>query len=137
VGWRAREHLAGVGAGGQQRVVAKVRGGAIGGALLVVAVHLAHRGVQVDRHWPITWARAGRPRPGQDLLGEPVEPADLPEGEGAQEGPQVEGAMTRWPSTWLVAPQRSTSALATAWGVVEAAVELVQVWEDPIENVPS
>jgi hypothetical protein len=45
--------------------------------------------------------------------------------------------MTWWPSTWLVAPHRSTSASATAWGVVEAAVELVWVWEDPIENVPS
>jgi hypothetical protein len=39
------QDLAGVGAGGQQRVVAEGVGVAVGGALLVVAVHLAHRGV--------------------------------------------------------------------------------------------
>jgi hypothetical protein len=38
-------------------------GGAGGGALLVVAVHLPHGCVQVHGHRPITGARAGRPRP--------------------------------------------------------------------------
>jgi hypothetical protein len=52
--WRAREHLAGVGPGGQQRVVAEGVGVAVGGALVVVAVDLAHGGVQVHGHRPIT-----------------------------------------------------------------------------------
>ena len=55
-------------------------------------------------------ARPSGPRPGKELLGEPVQLADVPEGEGAQEGPKVQGAMTRRPSTRLVAPQRSRSA---------------------------
>jgi hypothetical protein len=56
----------------------------VGGALFVVAVHLAHRGVQVDRHGPITGASTSRPRSAQELLAEPVELADMPEGERAQ-----------------------------------------------------
>jgi hypothetical protein len=62
VRWRAREHLAAVGTSSEQRVVAEGVGGAVGGALLVVAVDLAHGGVQVDGHRPITGARPGRPR---------------------------------------------------------------------------
>jgi hypothetical protein len=108
--WRAREHLAGVGPGGQQRVVAEGVGVAVGGALVVVAVDLAHGGVQVHGHRPITGTPAGRPRAREQLLAQPVELADVAEGEGAQEGPQGGGAMTRWPSTWLVAPQPSRSA---------------------------
>jgi hypothetical protein len=58
------QDLAGVGPGGQQRVVAEGVGVAVGGALLCVTVDLAHGGVQVDRHRPITGARPSRPRPG-------------------------------------------------------------------------
>jgi hypothetical protein len=58
------QDLAGVGAAGNKRVVAEFAGVAVGGALLCVAVHLAHRGVQVHRHRPITGARPSRPRPG-------------------------------------------------------------------------
>jgi hypothetical protein len=79
------QDLAGVGAGGQQRMVPEGVGVAVGGALLVVAVDLAHRGVQVHGHRPITGAWAGRPRPLESLLGKPVELAHVPEGEGAQE----------------------------------------------------
>jgi hypothetical protein len=39
------QHLTGVSTGGNKRVVAQGVGVAVGGALLVVAVHLAHRGV--------------------------------------------------------------------------------------------
>jgi hypothetical protein len=85
------QDLAGVGTAGQQRVVAEGVGVAVGGALLCVAVHLAHRGVQVHRHRLMTGARPSRPRPGKDLLGEPVELADVPEGERAQERPQRGG----------------------------------------------
>ena len=88
VRWRAREHLTAISTGGNQRVVAEPMGVAVGGALLCVAVHLAHRGVQVHRHRPITRARPSRPRPAQELVGEPVELADVPEGERAQEGAQ-------------------------------------------------
>jgi hypothetical protein len=58
------QDLAALGAAGQQRVVAEGAGGAVGGALLCVTVDLAHGGVQVDRHRPITGARPSRPRPG-------------------------------------------------------------------------
>jgi hypothetical protein len=39
------QHLTGVSTGGNKRVVAQGVGVAVGGALLVVAAHLAHRGV--------------------------------------------------------------------------------------------
>jgi hypothetical protein len=85
------EDLAGVGAGGNQRVVAGGNqrvvaqgvGGAVGGALLCVAVDLADGGVQVDGHGPITGAGTSGPRAQEELFGEPVELAGVPEGEGA------------------------------------------------------
>ena len=54
------------------------------------------------RRWP--------PTPWQDLLGEPVELADMPEGEGAQEGAQDGGGHDPVAQPWLVAPQRSRAA---------------------------
>ena len=54
-------------------------------------VHLAHRGVQVHGHRPITGSRPSCPRLGQELLGEPVELADVAEGERAEERPQGGG----------------------------------------------
>jgi hypothetical protein len=66
-------------------MVAELAGVAVGGALLVVAVHLDDGGVHIDRHGPVAWSGARRPRPGQDLLGEPVELAGVAEGEAAQE----------------------------------------------------
>jgi hypothetical protein len=184
VRWRAREHLAAVGTGGEQRMLAEGVGVAVGGALLVVAVHLADGGVQVMVIGPSP-GRPSRPRAREQRLGEPVELADMPEGEGAQEGPQGGGGHDRWPSTWLVAspPSRSASSMPSPpagidwtrvsslppgryaparsprssrrrWpaagpggrqqqarvghrmGVGNAAVELVQVWQDPIEHAP-
>jgi hypothetical protein len=79
------QHLAGVGTGGQQRVVAELAGVAMGGALLVVAVNLADRGVRIDGHRAVSRSGACLPRPGQHGLGEPVELADVPEAEHAQE----------------------------------------------------
>jgi len=78
------QHLAGVGAGGQQRVVAQPVGIVVAGALLVVAVHLADGGVHIDHHRAIAGSGARRPRPGEDLAGHPVELPDVPEGEAAQ-----------------------------------------------------
>jgi hypothetical protein len=91
VRWRAREHLAGVGTAGNQRVVAEGVGVAVGSTLLVVAVHLADRGVQVHGHRPVAWSRPSGPRPAQDLLTDPVELAGVAEGEAAQEGAQGGG----------------------------------------------
>jgi hypothetical protein len=79
------QHLAGVGAGGQQRVVAELTGGAVGRATLVVAVDLADGGVQVDGQRRLTGPGARRPRPAHDGLGDPVQLPDVPEGERAQE----------------------------------------------------
>jgi hypothetical protein len=72
-------------------MVAERVGVAVCGALLVVAVHLSDGGLQVDRHQPITGSGTSPPRPGQHLLGQAVELADMPEGEGAQQGPQGGG----------------------------------------------
>jgi hypothetical protein len=85
------QHLTGVSTGGNKRVVAQGVGVAVGGALLVVAVHLAHGGVQVHGHRPIAWAGTGGPGPGEELLGEPVELAHMPEGGRAQERAQPDG----------------------------------------------
>jgi hypothetical protein len=97
--------------------------------------HLAHRGVQVDGHRPITGpapAAHGRRR-----LGEPVEWRTCPKVNERRKVPKVEGAMTRWPSTWLVAPQRSRSASSMAWVSSKQMSSWARVWEDPIEKVPS
>jgi hypothetical protein len=80
----------------------------------VVAVDLADGGVQVDGHRPITGARTGRPRPREELLGEPVELADVAEGEGAQEGPQGGGGHDP------VAQHLAGGATAQQVGVVDA-----------------
>lgn len=44
------QHLAGAGPAREDRVVAEDPRVAVGGALLLLAVHLTDRGVQVDRH---------------------------------------------------------------------------------------
>jgi hypothetical protein len=85
---RRWEHLAGVGAGGQQRVVAELAGVAVAGATLVVAVDLTDGGVHIDGHRRLAGSGTGCPCPGQDGLGDPIELADVAEGEGAQERPQ-------------------------------------------------
>lgn len=82
------EHLAGIGAGGQQRVVAELSGVAVGGAALVVAVDLADGGVHIDGHRRLVRSGTSGPRPGKDLLGGLVELADVAEGERTQERAQ-------------------------------------------------
>src|SRR5690606_41778204 len=57
------------------------------GALLGVAVHLTDRGIDVDHQRVIAGPGARCPRRGQRLLGEPVELADMAEGERPKEGP--------------------------------------------------
>jgi len=63
---------------------------------------------------PITGARPSRPRPREELFGEPVELADVPEGEGAQEGPQGGGRHDP------VAQHLAGGATAQQVGVVDA-----------------
>jgi hypothetical protein len=189
--WRAREHLTAVSTRSEQRMVAKRVGVAVGSALLVVAVHLAHRRVQVHGHRPTTGSGTSGPRPGKDLLGEPVELADVPEGERAQERPQgggghdpvaqqLAGGAAAQPvgvvdtvptsdhgvdqgQQLAAGPVRASplaqvdqrigglldaqplgqggrqqqARIGDGMGVVNAAVELVQGWQDPIENAPS
>jgi hypothetical protein len=81
------QHLAGIGPGRQQRMVAKLTGVAVGGAALVVAVDLTDGGVHIDGHRPIAGAGTRGPCPGQDGFGDAVELTNVPEGEPAQERP--------------------------------------------------
>jgi hypothetical protein len=86
-----REHLAAISTAGNKRVVTQRVGVAVGSTLPVVAVHLADGGVQIHGYRPVTGARPSRPRPGKELLGEPVELA-------AASGPARQGdpAQVAW-----------------------------------------
>src|SRR6266545_8061897 len=106
------QHLAGVGPGGQQRVVAEQAGVAVGGTALVRAVDLAHGGVHVHRHGLAPGPGASRPCPGKDLFSARSSWRMWPKVNERRNVPSVLGAITRWPSTLAVAPVRSTSALS-------------------------
>jgi hypothetical protein len=108
--------------GGNQWVVAEGVGGAGGGALLWVAVHLADGGAQVDGHRPIAGSGAGRPGPLECLLGEAVELAEVPEGEGAPEGPPGGGGPDP------VAEHLAGGAAAQQVGVVAAVPPASIAW---------
>jgi hypothetical protein len=86
------QHFAGLGPGGQQRVVPQLAGVPVGGALLLVAVDLADRRVHVNHERIV--AGAGPQAPGAaDRLGDhPIELADVPEREAAQERAQRRGS---------------------------------------------
>src|SRR6266508_4104551 len=105
---------------------------------------------------PIAWPRPSRPRPGQDLFGEPVELADVPEGERAQEGPQGGGrhdpmaehlagsATAQQVGVVDAVPTRPASvagsnrpASAMAWVSSKQMSSWSRMWEDRIEKVPS
>jgi hypothetical protein len=79
------QHLAGVGAGGQQRMVAEHLGVAVGRPALGVAVDLADGGVHIDGDRLLGGAGPSGPRAGEQGLGHAVELADVAEGERAQE----------------------------------------------------
>ena len=97
------QHLAGVGAGGQQRMVAQHPGVAVGRAALGVPVDLAHRGVDIDGDRLVAEAGPGRPRPGEQGLGHAVELAEVAEGKRTQERAQGRGGPSpggRGPGRW-------------------------------------
>ena len=78
------QRLAGVGAGGEDRVVAEQLGVSVGGALLLVAADLADEAVDVDDQPPVAGARAGLPGPLDRLPEQRVELAHVPERERPQ-----------------------------------------------------
>ena len=60
---------------------------AVRGAVLGLAAHLTHRGVQIHRHLPNVGRGAHRPRPAKRQLGRFVELAHMPERERPQKRP--------------------------------------------------
>jgi len=98
------QQLAGVGPAGQQRVVAKPVGVAVGGPTLGVAVDLAHRRIDIDHQLLGARAGAGGPGSGQQGLGDLVELADVAEGERPQERAQRGGGHHPMPEDLLGAP---------------------------------
>ena len=89
LGQAGHQHVAGSGGDGQQRVVAPRTGVAVvAGALLVQTVGLADGGVQVNGEWRVAGSCSGLPGPGQQLVAHPVQLADMPPPETAQEGAQ-------------------------------------------------
>src|SRR4051794_8349423 len=82
------QHLASLRARGEDRVVATLARVAERSALLVVAVDLTDERIDVDRQRFLARSGAGRPCPRKALREHPIELADVPEGERAQERPQ-------------------------------------------------
>ena len=82
------DHLAGVRARSEDRVITALAGIAKGGALLGIAVHLADERVDIDCEPPVTRPGAGRPRTLKRLAKDSVELADMAERKGAQERAQ-------------------------------------------------
>jgi hypothetical protein len=82
------QDLAGVGPGGEKRVVAALTGVAERGALLEPAVDLADERVDIDDQPPLARTGARRPRAGECVAQPAVELADMPEGERSEERPE-------------------------------------------------
>ena len=89
------QHLAGVGAAGHQRVIAELAGVAIAGALLVMTMHLAHEGIDID-HQPLAPGPApGGPRPLQAVARTWSSWRTCPNVKDRRNVPSVEGAIAR------------------------------------------
>ena len=83
------QHVAGAGGDGQQRVIASLAGVVVAPRpLLRQPVSFADGGVQVDGQRPVAGSRPSSPGPGQQLPAHPVQLADVPPPEAAQERPQ-------------------------------------------------
>ncbi len=85
------QDLAGVGARGEDRVIAANAGVAERGALLLGSEDLADEGVDVDDQTTVARAGARGPRASERLAQDAVELADVPERERAQKRPQRRG----------------------------------------------
>ena len=79
-------------------------------------VDLVKGRVDVDHELLVARARPEEPRRAKRLADELFELTDVSEGERRKKVPSVEGAITRWPSTFAVEPARSMSA----WSMWEA-----------------
>ena len=82
------QHLAGIGADREDRVIPKLAGVPVARALLTVGVDFADEAVDVDHQWPVPRSAAGGPRAGERDIEHAVELADVPERERAQERPE-------------------------------------------------
>jgi hypothetical protein len=108
------QHLAGVGAGGDQRVVAAHAGVAEPSTLLLAAEHLADERIDIDDRALACRAGACSPRAGERVAQDAVKLADMPEREGTQERPE-----RRWRRN-CVAEDLTGSAGAQQIAVVDA-----------------
>ena len=82
------QHLPGLSAGRDDRVIPPLVGVPVAGALLPVAIDLTDKAVHIDDESLTTWAGAGRPGPHETVSQHAVELADVPERERAQKRPQ-------------------------------------------------
>ena len=89
-----QQHVTGSGGDGQQRVIAPGAGVAVvSRPFLGQSVGLADGGIEVDGEWRVAGSGASLPCPGQQLTAHPVQLADLPPPEAAQEGAQGGGRL--------------------------------------------
>jgi hypothetical protein len=85
------QDLAGAGASGQDRVIAATAGVAKPGALLVIAMNLTDKRININNQPVAAGAGAGRPRARQAVGQDAIELADMPERERAQKRAQRRG----------------------------------------------
>jgi hypothetical protein len=102
------DDLTGVGTGRDDRVISVGARVPVAGALLLIAVDLADEAVQIHDQRPTARTRARLPRPRERNVQHPVELANMPERERAQERPERRGRHHSIPRIRLVDPARST-----------------------------
>ena len=91
------QHLAGPSAGCDDRVIPALVGVPVAGALLVRAVDLADKRIDIHDQSPVARAGTSDPRAPQALCQHPVKLADMPERERAQERPKRRGCRDAMP----------------------------------------
>jgi hypothetical protein len=98
------QHLPGVRAGGQDRVIPEQLRVPVGGALLQPPAHLADEAVHIDQQPLLAWPGASPPRAHQRFSQQRIQLAYVTESERPQERPQRRGC--RHPATQK--PSRAT-----------------------------
>ena len=81
------QHLAGPRAGRDDRVIPALVGVPVAGALLLIAIDLTDKAVDVNDHPGVARAGTSRPRPANALREDSVELTDMSERERAQKRP--------------------------------------------------